>query len=285
MMLGLVGVIMFSLTIPFTRMAVAALDPLFIALGRAIGASLLAGAWLLWKRARLPEKNLFFPITIVAAGCIVGFPLLSSIALRSVPASHAAVMSGILPLATALYASLRGYDRPSRGFWLMAILGSALVVFFALTQGGGRLHIADLYMFGALAAAAIGYAEGGQLSRKLGGPETICWALVFAAPVLFPILVVYSRGQFEALLAASPRTWIAFAYVTVVSMFIGFFFWYRGLALGGVVRVGQVQLLQPFLSIIGAAILLDESITLRTCVFALAVVGTVLAGRKMQINR
>ena len=284
-MLGLVGVIMFSLTIPCTRRAVAELDPLFIAFGRAIGAAFLAGAWLLWKRARLPAKDAIMPIAMVAAGCIVGFPLLSSIALRSVPASHAAVMSAILPLATALYASLRGYDHPSRGFWLIAIAGSALVVLFALNQGGGRLHSADLYMFGAVAAAAIGYAEGGQLARRLGGPETICWALLLAGPVLLPIVLVFSQGQFEALLAASPRTWVAFAYVTAISMFLGFFFWYAGLARGGVSRVGQVQLLQSFLSIVGASILLDEVITATTCIFAVAVVGAVFAGRKMQIKR
>lgn len=285
MLLGLVGVAMFSLTVPFTRMAVAELDPIFIALGRAVGAALLAGAWLAWRRAPLPGKAALPQLAAVAAGCIVGFPLLSSIALRSVPASHAAVVGGILPLATALYSALRGYDRPSPGFWAMAVLGSGLVVAFALMQGGGHLKAADLLMFGAVASAAIGYAEGGKLARTLGGQETICWALVLAAPVLAPVVLLFSDSQVGDLVQASGRTWIAFGYVTAFSMFIAFFFWYRGLALGGVARVGQVQLLQAFLSIIGAAILLGEPVTLTTCGFALAVVATVFAGRRMQIKR
>lgn len=285
MLLGLVGVAMFSLTVPFTRMAVAELDPVFIALGRAVAAAVLAGAWLAWRRAPLPGKAALPQLAAVAAGCIVGFPLLSSIALRSVPASHAAVVGGILPLATALYSALRGYDRPSRGFWAMAVLGSALVVAFAMLQGGGQLQAADLLMFGAVASAAIGYAEGGKLARTLGGQETICWALVMAAPVLAPVVLLFSDSQVGDLIQASSRTWIAFGYVTAFSMFIAFFFWYRGLALGGVARVGQVQLLQAFLSILGAAILLGEPITVTTCGFALAVVATVFAGRRMQIKR
>jgi drug/metabolite transporter (DMT)-like permease len=167
----------------------------------------------------------------------------------------------------------------------MAVLGSGLVVTFALMQGGGHLQAADLLMFGAVASAAMGYAEGGKLARTLGGQETICWALVLAAPVLLPVVLMFSSSQAGDLLQASARTWLAFGYVSAFSMFIAFFFWYRGLALGGVARVGQVQLLQAFLSIIGAAILLGEPITLTTCAFALAVVATVFAGRRMQIRR
>ncbi|SFD45927.1 DMT family transporter [Massilia yuzhufengensis] len=282
MLLGLLGVAMFSLTMPFTRMAVAELDPVFVALGRALGAALLAAGWLACKRAPLPPRSALLPLALVAAGCIVGFPLLTSIALRTVPAAHGALLVGVLPLATALYAALRGFERPSRGFWGMALLGSALVAAFALAQGGGALHVADLLVFGAVAAAAVGYAEGGRLSRSLGGPETICWALVLAAPVLLPVLLWHGVPPLGEVGAGA---WFAFGYVTAISMFVGFFFWYRGLALGGVSRVGQVQLLQPFLSLIGAALLLGEALTLPNCAFALAVAAVVFGGRRMGVRQ
>ncbi|KFI06559.1 DMT family transporter [Massilia sp. BSC265] len=282
MLLGLLGVAMFSLTMPFTRMAVAELDPVFVALGRALGAALLAAGWLAWRRAPLPPRHALLPLALVAGGCIVGFPLLTSIALRTLPASHGALLVGVLPLVTALYAALRGYERPSRGFWGMALLGSGLVVAFALAQGGGSLHLADLLVFGAVVSAAVGYAEGGRLSRSLGGPETICWALVLAAPVLLPLLLWHGVPDPRNVGAAS---WLAFAYVTAISMFVGFFFWYRGLALGGVARVGQVQLLQPFMSLVGAALLLGEALTLSNCAFALAVAAVVFAGRRMAVRR
>jgi len=283
MLLGLVGVAMFSLTLPFTRMAVVALDPLFVALGRALGAALLAAAWLAWRRAPLPPRAALLPLALVMLGVVIGFPLLSSMALRHVPASHGAVLAGLLPLMTTLYAALRGEERPSAAFWLLAVLGAGLVLAFALFQGGGALHAADLLMFGALAAGAVGYAEGGKLARTLGGPETICWALLLSAPLVAPLLGW--RFSAQAFTGVGAAAWLGLAYVTVFSMFIGFFFWYRGLALGGIARVGQVQLLQPFLSLVGAALLLGETLTLHNILFALAVIGVVFAGRRLQVRR
>jgi drug/metabolite transporter (DMT)-like permease len=221
----------------------------------------------------------------VALGCVLGFPLLSSIAMRSVPASHGAVLAGLLPLATALYAALRGYERPSTGFWFVALLGTGLVVAFALRQGGGHLLPADLLMFGAVVSAAAGYAEGGRLARTLGGQEVICWALVLAAVPAAVLLLALEGDQLARLGAVGPASWLGFGYVTTFSMFIGFFFWYRGLALGGVARVGQVQLLQPFLTLAGAALLLGETLTLANVGFALAVIATVAVGRRMQVRR
>jgi drug/metabolite transporter (DMT)-like permease len=282
MLLGLLGVAMFSLTMPFTRMAVAELDPVFVALGRALGAALLAAAWLAWRRAPLPSRSALLPLALVAGGCIVGFPLLTSIALQSLPASHGALLVGVLPLVTALYAALRGFERPSRGFWIMALLGSSMVLAFALIQGGGQLLPADLLVFGAVVAAAVGYAEGGRLSRSLGGPETICWALLLAAPAMLAAMVWHGVPELGGVGAGS---WLGFAYVTTISMFVGFFFWYRGLALGGVARVGQVQLLQPFMSLVGAALLLGEALTLSNCAFALAVAAVVFAGRRMAVRQ
>ncbi|MCD2518601.1 DMT family transporter [Massilia sp. G4R7] len=281
MLLGLFAVALFSLTLPFTRMAVGELDPLFLALGRALGAAVLAAAWLAWKRAPLPPRAALLPLILVAAGCIVGYPLLTSIALRTVPAGHGALLVGVLPLATTLYAALRDFERPSRAFWAMAAVGSGLVALFALVEGGGGLHAADLLMFAAVLLAAMGYAEGGRLSRTLGGPQTICWALLLAAPVLLPILLWQGLPPADV----SARSWFAFGYVTVMSTMVGFFLWYRALALGGVARVGQVQLLQPFLSLLGAAVLLGEALTLGNCLFALAVAAVVFARRQMAVHR
>jgi drug/metabolite transporter (DMT)-like permease len=284
MLLGLAGVALFSLTLPFTRMAVAELDPLFVALARAVGAALLAGAWLRWKGAPPPPRAALLPLAMVGLGCIVGFPLLTSIAMRSLPASHGAVLVGVLPLCTALYAALRGFERPSGGFWALALLGSGLVVAFALGQGGGRFEPADLLMFSAVLSAAVGYAEGGKLARSMGGQETISWALVLTALPSALLLAVFDDGQFGRLGEVGPRAWLALGYVTLFSTIVGFFFWYRGLALGGVARVGQVQLVQPFLSLAGAWVLLGEPLTTANCGFALAIIGVVAAGRRMQVR-
>jgi drug/metabolite transporter (DMT)-like permease len=285
MLLGLAAVALFSLTLPMTRMAVTELDPLFVALARAVCAAVLAGAWLRWKGVPRPPRAALPALAMVALGCIVGFPLLTSIAMRSLPASHGAVLVGALPLCTALYSALRGHEHPSRGFWALALLGTVLVVVFALAQGGGRLAPADFLMFAAVLAAAVGYAEGGRLARSMGGQATISWALVLAALPSALLLAVFDAGQFARLGEVGPRAWLALGYVTVFSTIVGFFFWYRGLALGGVARVGQVQLVQPFLSLGGAWVLLGEPLTLANCGFALAVIAVVAAGRRMQVRR
>ena len=283
MLLGLVGVAMFSLTLPFTRMAVAGLDPAFVALGRAAVAALLAGAWLLFKRAALPPRTALAPLAMVALGCVIGFPWLTSIALRTLPASHGAVLVGILPLATAAVSALRGNEKPSIGFWLTAIAGSAIVIGFALRQSGGTFHPADLLMLAAVGLGALGYAEGGRISKSLGGEQVISWALLLSAPVVLPLLL-WLWPDSEQLAAAGPRAWLGFTYISVISMFIGFFFWYRGMARGGIARVGQVQLLQPFLTLGGAWLLLGEPLEAANAVFVLAVIAVVAIGRRMQIR-
>lgn len=285
MLLGLAGVALFSLTLPFTRMAVAGLEPVFVALGRALVAALLAGIWLLWKRAPLPPKSALWPLAMVSLGCVIGFPWLTSIALRSLPASHGAVLVGILPLATALASALRGNERPSFGFWLTALAGSGIVIGFALRQSGGSFHQADLLMFGAVAAAAVGYAEGGKLSQSMGGQQVISWALLLSVPLVLPLVLWLAWPQLDRMAEAGVRAWIGFGYVSVFSMFIGFFFWYRGMARGGIARVGQVQLLQPFLTLAGAWVLLGEPLEMANIGFALAVIAVVAAGRRMQIKR
>jgi drug/metabolite transporter (DMT)-like permease len=285
MLLGLVGVAMFSLTLPFTRMAVAELDPAFVALGRALVAAVLGAIWLRWNRAALPPKSALLPLAFVSLGCVIGFPWLTSIALRTLPASHGAVLVGILPLATAVFSALRGNEKPSTGFWAMALLGSAIVIGFALRQSGGSFQPADLLMFGAVILGALGYAEGGRLSQTLGGQQVISWALVLSAPLLLPLVLWLSWPHLDAIAHAGAGAWLGFAYVSVFSMFIGFFFWYRGMARGGIARVGQVQLVQPFLTLVGAALLLGEPLELANFAFAFAVIAVVAAGRKMQVRR
>lgn len=282
LLLGLSAVALFSLTLPFTRLAVAELPAIFVALGRALAAASLAALWLWHQRAALPRRQQWLPLALVAGGCVVGFPLLTSLAMRSLPASHGAVLVGILPLATAVFAVLRGKERPSVAFWLMAVAGTALVVLFALRQGGGSFHAADWLMFAAVLLGALGYAEGGRLAQAMPGQHVICWALVLAAPFVLPVVLWDALPQRALLTQASLQAWSGFAYISVFSMFIGFFFWYRGMALGGVARVGQTQLLQPFLTLVGAAVLLGEPLTLDSLLFAGAVIAVVAAGRKLK---
>ncbi len=284
MALGLVAVAMFSLTLPFTRMAVAELDPAFVALGRALVAALLAAGWLLARRSAWPPRTAWLPLALVALGCVIGFPWLTSIALRTVPASHGAVLVGILPLATAVFSALRGNEKPSPGFWLTAVTGSALVIGFALRQSGGSFHTADLLVLAAVALGGLGYAEGGRLAQRMGGEQVISWALVLSAPLLLPLAVWLFWGQLGRLAHAGAGAWIGFGYVSVFSMFIGFFFWYRGMALGGVARVGQVQLVQPFLTLGAAALMLGDTLTWPNLAFALAVIAVVALGRRMRVQ-
>jgi drug/metabolite transporter (DMT)-like permease len=282
MWLGTIGVAIFSLTLPFTRMAVAELNPVLVALGRAVVAAIGSGLLLWWIGAPRPTSAQLRALLIIALGVVIGFPVLSSIAMRYVPASHGAIVIGILPLATALFGALRFGERPSLGFWIAALAGSGIVIAFAFWQGGGALHAADFALFGAVIAAAMGYAEGGRLSQTMGGQQVISWALVLSMPLLLPA-TVWLGWHYGV--SASPKAWIGFGYVSLFSMFIGFFFWYKGLALGGIARVGQVQLLQPFLTLIGAALILGEALEADNFLFAVAVIAVVAAGRRMTIRR
>lgn len=279
---GFLGVLTFSLTLPATRLAVAELDATVVGLGRAVVAAILAAILLKVTGQPLPSQRHFPSLVIIAAGVIVGFPLLSAWAMRSLSAAHGAIVLGILPLATAIVGALRTGDRPSPSFWLCSSLGSAVVVLFAILSGGGSLQMADLALLGAVAAAAIGYAEGGRLSRELGSWQVICWALVLAAPFLaVPVALTIAQHG----LHASLPSWLGFGYVSVFSMFLGFFAWYHGLAIGGVARVSQVQLLQPFLTLFASALLLHEQIAPLTIGTAFIVVAMVALGKKAPISR
>ena len=268
---GFVGVVAFSFTVPFTRVAVEGLAPLFVGSARAVIAALLAALALAATRQRLPSATQWARLAVVAGGIVVGFPLLTSYALTTAPASHGAVVIALLPAATAIMVVMRTGERPAMSFWVFAILGAAAAVFFAGLQGGGfsGLTWSDLLLFGAVAAAAVGYAEGGLLARELGAWQTVSWALVVAAP-LMAVLAATSFARDPQ--HGTPVQWLALAYLGVVSMFLGFFAWYRGLAMGPMAQVSQVQLAQPVMSILWAGLLLHEHLTWQTIAGGLAVI-------------
>jgi drug/metabolite transporter (DMT)-like permease len=274
---GLAGVLAFSLTLPLTRVAVRELDPWLIGLGRALVAALPAAAYLWFTRAPRPSAAQWRTLAVVGLGVILGFPVATSIGLQTVPAAHGAVVVGLLPLASALFATWLGGERPSARFWLWAVAGSAVVLVFAWRHGDGALARGDLWLLFAVALGGLGYAEGGRLARSLGGPAVICWALVLAAPVLaLPVAWLAGRQAWPV----SGATWGAFAYLALVSQWLGFFAWYRGLALGGVARVGQAQLLQVFLTIAAAAAVFGEAVAPSTWVYAALVAVAVALGRR-----
>ena len=275
---GLLGVVIFSFTLPATRMAVkGGLSPVLVGLGRAVVAAVFAGVTLVATGAKFPKRVHWPGLVGVALGCIVGFPWLTAQALKTVPASHGAILTGLLPLATALVARLRTHERPKARFWVCAVAGSTTVVSYALYVGDGQLHQGDWLLLVAMGAAAVGYAEGGIIARSLGGWETMCWALVIAAPAL--VWPAWKSLPAEPSIVPA-QAWAGFAYTCVFSMFLGMISWYRGLALGGIARVGQVQLVQPFLTLFWAGLVLGEQWSWLAVVCALVVVTFVGIGRR-----
>ncbi|QEC49643.1 DMT family transporter [Baekduia soli] len=281
LLFGATGVLAFSFSLPATRLAVEGLDPLFVAFGRAVVAGVLGCAVLLASRAPRPTPAQWRSLVLVALGVVVGFPLFTSLALQRLPAAHGAVVVGLLPAATAFAAVLRGGERPTRAFWLAGGAGLVAVLAFALSRGGGAVGLSDGELLAAVVLCAVGYAEGGRLSRVLGGARTICWALVLSLPVT----VAVAAGALAAHGAhASSTAWLGFAYVSLISMFLGFFAWYAGLARGGVAKIGQVQLAQPVLSLVWAAAILGEAVGAATVAAALAVLACVVATQRTRVH-
>jgi drug/metabolite transporter (DMT)-like permease len=283
MALGLIGVAIFSLSLPMTRVAVVGgLDAVFVAYGRAVVAALAAAAILIVTRQPLPPRRYWKRLVGVGFGIVLGFPLLMTIAMKTLPAAHGGIVLGVFPLATTAAAAILCAERPSFRFWVVAVLGSALVVGFAMIKGGGGLQFADLLLLAAAAFAGTGYALSGDLSRSLGGWQVICWVLIFSLPFIVPpVLWVLPDVNWRV----SWGAWGGFFYVALFSQLIGFFAWNRGLAMGGVSRVGQVQLLQLFMTLAASAWLLGEDIDPVTILFAIAVVGVVAVGRRMPVAR
>lgn len=283
-LLGALGVVIFAMTLPMTRLAVGdasapQLPPGFVTAGRAALAGLLSIVYLLAVRAPRPARHHLPALALCAAGTVVGFPLFLALALRDVDAMHAAVVTGVLPLGTAVVAALALRQRPSAGFWACALLGCALVLGFAAWSGGGGLVAADGLLLAAVASASVGYVAGARVSAVLPAQQVICWVLVLSLPFTAPVtLALWPQAP------ASGAAWLGFGYVALFSMWLGFFAWYRGLALGGVLRVSQVQLLQPFLALLFAVPVLGETLQPATLLCALAVIAVVWTGRRMPVG-
>ncbi|MGF7161513.1 drug/metabolite transporter (DMT)-like permease [Rhodoligotrophos appendicifer] len=273
---GLLGVIIFSGSLPATRVAVADFSPMFLTSARAVIAALLGATFLLARHQMRPERNDILPLTLVAIGGVIGFPLLTAFALQHMTAAHSIVFIGLLPLATAIFGVVRGGERPKPAFWLFSVVGAAAVAGFALYGSEGGTLIGELLMFAAILVCGLGYAEGATLSRRLGGWQVISWALLLSLPIM-AVIALFTLPETWGRIGVP--AWAGLAYVSIFSMMVGFIFWYRGLALGGIAGVGQLQLLQPFFGFLLAAIFLGEPIAW-TMIASTVVIVACVAGAK-----
>ena len=282
MLIGFIGILIFSLTLPVSKIAVLSFNPYFIAFGRAALAGILAFAYLIYKKEAFPSKIELGKYAVIALGVVFGFPIFTTVAMTEGASSHGAVILGMMPLATTVIGVVRFKERPSFGFWLVSLLGAVLVVIYALIKNSGSFtYIDSLLVLGGI-CACVGYVEGGELSRKINPRVVISWVLVISLPMNILMSYFTFHGQY---VDAGAIAWSCFLYLSLFSMFIGFFFWYEGLAIGGIARVSQVQLTQPFCTLIAASFLLDDSITAINLVFAVLVVSTVILGRSMLVRR
>lgn len=279
--LGVIGVVAFGGTLPFTRLAVQELSPWFVTAGRAAIAGMLAMALLLLLRRRIPSPAALGRLGLVSLCLVAGFPAFTGLAMTRVDASHGGVVLGVLPLATAAASVVLSGERPSPRFWMTALAGAAIVIAFAMREGAGEISMGDLLLVGAVVSAAVGYAVSGKLAREMPGWEVISWALVIAMPATVPLALLLRPDN---LALVDTKSWIGFAYVTLMSQYLAFFAWNAGLALGGVARVSQVQLLQIFVTLGMAAMLNNERIDAITWISALLVVLVVLVGRRAQVQ-
>ena len=274
---GFIGVVIFSGSLPATRVAVTQFDPVFLTVARAAIAGILALVLLILLKQKRPSPSEIASLLVVAAGVVVGFPLLTALALQHVTSAHSIVFIGLLPLATAIFAVIRGGERPKPAFWLFSVLGSGLVAGFAFAQGLTASPVGDLLMLAAIVVCGLGYAEGGKLSRTLGGWQVISWALVLSLPLMISVALFSMPATFSGI--GTPAL-ISLAYVSLFSMLIGFVFWYRGLSQGGIAAVGQLQLLQPFFGLALAATLLHEAVTWGMLAVTVAVIMCVAGARR-----
>ena len=275
---GFLGVLIFSGSLPATRAAVMDFDPVFLTVARAIIAAVLGIALLLSAREKLPERGDVPSLIVVAIGVVIGYPLLTALALQHITSAHSIVFVGLLPLSTAIFGVVRGGERPRVAFWLFSCAGSALVVGYAVGQGLSASPTGDMLMLAAIVLCGLGYAEGAKLSRKLGGWQVICWALALSLPLMLALSVLLAPPNFDNVRMPA---WLGLAYVSLFSMLIGFVFWYRGLAQGGTAAVGQLQLLQPFFGLALAATLLGEHVSVGMLAVTLAVVGCVMGAKRL----
>ena len=279
---GLLGILAFSFTLPFTRVAVETISPFFMTTGRATLAALFALLAFAIVRPKRPDRRQLLRLTVVAIGVVVGFPLFTSLALQSVPSAHGTVVIALLPAVTALFVVIRTGERPSVLFWVASLAGAAaVVVFLALGSGFSGVSIPDIYLVLAVLLAAIGYTEGGLLSRELGSWQTICWALIISLPLMAPLTVV---NALLVPMSHEPVAWLCFLYTAVFSMFLGFFAWYRGLAIGPMTSVSQVQLSQPVFTLLWSALILGEVLTPDILIGGAVIIGLAFTAVRARVK-
>lgn len=274
---GFLGILIFSGSLPATRIAVLELDPVFLTVLRASIAGTLALMLLVLLKEKPPQRHQILPLIVVALGVVIGFPLMTALALQHVTSAHSIVFLGLLPLTTAIFGVIRAGERPGAAFWVFSIIGSMLVVGFALSHSLEVSVVGDAWMLAAILACGLGYAEGAKLSRTLGGWQVISMALVLSLPFMVFASLIFMPHSMKNI---SAPTWISLFYVSLFSMLIGFIFWYRGLAQGGIASVGQLQLLQPFFGLALAAGLLHEEVSEGMLLITVGVILCVAASRR-----
>lgn len=280
MCLGLLGVIGFGLTLPATKYALPYMNPFFIGFGRSVFAAIVAVLLLVFLRQKIPSRSQLKQIIIVSLGVVIGFPFFTSWAMQHVSATHGGVVVGVLPLFTAIVATVIGQDKPSISFWIVAALGSVLVMTYTFRHSSGGVVIADLALLAAIASAAIGYAIGARVSKEIGGWQVICWALILALPLTIIPTMLSVPASFKDI----PTTaLLSFVYLSLGSQLLAFFAWYLGMSIGGITRVSQVQLLQPFITLLAAVVLLNEALDTESIVFVSMVVGCIWLSKKMPV--
>jgi len=281
MLIGVIGITMFSLTLPFTQMAVKEMSPFFVAFSRATIAGFCALILMILGKYKLPTKNQIKRLIIIAIGIVYGFPIFTSMAMTTLPSSHSGIVLGILPLTMSVLAAIRYKEKASLAYWITSIIGASLVITYAFIDNNGFLIKEDLWLLFAILFVSVGYSEGGNLSKEMGSIAVVSWALVLTLP--FNIIATYFFYE-TSFSSVSLQALISLSYVGLFSMYIGFFFWYKGIAIGGISRVGQVQLIQPFLTIVAAFFLTNEKITFLNILFALMVLVVIIIGRKTKIE-
>ncbi len=281
LLLGFIGVVCFSASLPFTRVAVREFGVIFPSFGRAVIAALLAAIALRVTRSPLPHRRLWRGLALVIGGVVIGFPGFTGLALQHAPAGHGSVVIGLLPAATAGCSVLRTGSRPSARYWAFAAVGAGAIIVLTVARGTADIALGDLYLLGAIGCAAVGYTEGAVLTGVLGGWQTISWAVLFGLPLTLPLAIV---GLGPVGFDEPATAWISLVYLGVVSMFLGFFAWYAGLSLGGIARVSQIQLLQPMLSLVWATLFLHEHLDALIVVVAVVVLASVAGSRRSVIR-
>ncbi len=282
MLIGLVGVCIFALTLPISKLAVEVFSPAFVSFGRAFIAGIAGLGYILVTKAPIPSWTILRRMLLIVVGIVIGFPYLMTLAMANGSSSHGGIILGFMPLLTTLFGVVRHKERPSKGFWLASLLGTTLVLTYALIQGSGSFSYMDFLLMTATIFSALGYAEGAELSRFINPKLVISWAVVIGLPINAVVTYITLPSNY---LEVPLMYWQSLLFLGLFSMYIGFFFWYEGLSMGGISRVSQVQLTQPFITLIFANLVLSEKLEAINFIFAALVVASVFLGKQMLVKR